>query len=259
MFEELPLNSKHFYHNILSIIMLVVWCFFIYKGYKTKDHIIKNKISIWIVSFCFIQEAIDFINRIFLDPIYIFSIQRDLPFLQFCQVSFYFSILCLLYTKKEINKGDNYSLNQFLFDASFLLGFSGAFQGILTPDFENINNLIGVFCIQLQHSLILLNVIWLMSAYKYKLQFKGVCLTYLFIVFVIIPIALISNKILGTNSAGLSANYFYANELPKVDNFFLNYAAQYPFPEYILHIQPTFIFYFLILYIPFFILNKYKK
>ena len=54
MLEELPLNSKHFYHNILSFIMLMVWCFFIYKGYKTKDHIIKNKISIWIVSFCFI-------------------------------------------------------------------------------------------------------------------------------------------------------------------------------------------------------------
>ena len=259
MFEELSLNSKHFYHNILSFIMLGVWLVAIFKGYKIKDQKLKYKISIWIILFCFIQEIIDFMNRIFLDPIYIYSIQRDLPFLQFCQVSFYFSILCILFTKKDIDKNDNYSLKQFFFDASFLLGFSGAFQGIITPDFENINNFIGVICIQLQHSLILLNVIWLMSAYKYRLKFKGVYLTYLLINVVIVPIALIANKLLGSNAVGDSANYFYASELPKVDNFLLSYAAQHPFPDYILYIQPVFIIYFLTLYIPFFIIRKYKN
>ena len=74
-----------------------------------------------------------------------------------------------------------YSLNQFLFDSAFLLGFSGAFQGIITPAFVNINNLTGVICIQLQHSLIMLNLIWLMFAYDYRLKFKGVYLTYLLI------------------------------------------------------------------------------
>ena len=186
-----------------------------------------------------------------------FSIQRDLPFLQFCQISFYFSLICIL-SSKSYNHKDKYSSHNFLFDCAFLLGFSGAFQGLVTPDFLNINNFIGVICIQLQHSLIILNLIWLMTAYNYRLRFKGVCLTYLFIN-IIAPLALGLNHFLGNNINGDPANYFYVIELPKVDTIFLNYAAQYPSPEYILYIQPVFIIYFLVLYIPFGIYNQFKK
>mgnify|MGYP005641089843 CR=1 FL=1 len=149
-------------------------------------------------------------------------------------------------------------LNQFLFDGAFLLGFSGAFQGIITPEFVNINNLIGVICIQLQHSLIILNLVWLMFAYDYRLKFKGVYLTYL-LINLIAPFALFLNNLLGTNSVGDPANYFYVNELPKVDNFLLNFVSQHPSPDYILYIQPVFIIYFLLLYAPFALLNKIKK
>ena len=85
-----------------------------------------------------------------------------------------------------------------------------------------------------------------------------VCLTYLFIN-IIAPFALGLNHFLGYNINGDPANYFYVIELPKVDTIFLNYAAQYPSPEYILYIQPVFIIYFLVLYIPFGIYNKFKK
>ena len=164
-----------------------------------------------------------------------------------------------VFLTKEKSIGDKkYSFNQFLFDSAFLLGLSGALQSIITPDFENINNIIGVICFQLQHSLIILNVIWLMSAYNYRLKFKGVCLTYLLINF-IAPIALLINNYLGQNSVGASANYFYVNELPKVDNYFLNFVSQHPSPDFILYIQPIFIIYFTSLYIPFFILNKIKN
>ena len=120
--------------------MLVVWIYVGIKGYRMKDLIVKRSISILIILVCLIQEMIDFINRIFLDSNYLFSIQRDLPFLQFCQISFYFSLLCIFLSKKAIAEDGKYSSNQFLFDCSFLLGFSGAFQGIITPDFLNINN-----------------------------------------------------------------------------------------------------------------------
>tara|TARA_Y100001970_G_scaffold282813_1_gene396507 strand:- start:66353 stop:67069 length:717 start_codon:yes stop_codon:yes gene_type:complete len=238
--------------------MLGAWIYIGIKGYTLKNKSIKNKLSTLIITICLIQECIDFINRIFLDSHYIFSIQRDLPLLQFCQISFYFSLLCIFLNKKNIDSNTKYSLNQFLFDCSFLLGFSGAFQGILTPDFLNINNMVGVICIQLQHSLIILNLVWLMSAYGYTLKFKGVCLTYLFIN-IIAPFALWFNKLLGENVVGDSANYFYVNELPKVDNFFLNFVSQYPSPDYILYIQPIFIIYFLGLYFSFMLFNKLKK
>ena len=258
MFDEIVINSKYYYHNLLSIFMLGLWVCIGFKGYSLKNQEIKHKISAYIIIGCLMQESIDFINRIFLDPNYTFSIQRDLPLLQFCQISFYFSLLCIFLTRKQLKNKRDYSLNQFLFDSAFLLGFSGAFQGILTPDFDNINNIIGVICIQLQHSLIILNLVWLMFAYGYRLKFKGLYLTY-FLINLIAPFALFINDLLGTNSGGDAANYFYVNELPKVDNFFLNFVSQYPSPDYILYIQPIFIIYFLLLYTPFAMLNKFKK
>ena len=258
MFEEIAITSKYYYHDIVSLIMLGVWVYAGIKGYKLKSQKLKHDISIWIIIGCLIQESIEYINRIFLDSNYVFSIQQDLPLLQFCQISFYFSLLCIFLTRK--NRGDDgkYSLNQFFFDSAFLLGFSGAFQGIITPEFVNINNLLGVICFQLQHSLIILNLIWLMSAYNYRLKFKGVYLTY-FLINLITPFALLLNNFLGTNSAGDSANYFYVNELPKVDNFFLNFVSQYSSPDYILYIQPILIIYFLLLYAPFALLNRFRK
>jgi len=250
MLHELSLNSKYFYHNLLSFFMLGVWAYVGFKGFALSDDRIKRKMSFYIIFYCIIQELIDFINRIFLDSNYLFSFYGDIPFLQFCQISFYFSLLCILYSKKSMSQSSKYSMNQFFFDCAFLLGFSGAFQGIITPDFLNINNLIGVICIQLQHSLIILNLIWLLTAYKYRLRFIGVCLTYLFIN-IIAPLALWFNNILGE-----PANYFYVIELPKIDNFFLNFVSQHPSPHYILYIQPVFIVYFLALYIPFYILSK---
>ena len=254
MLEQITLDSKYYLHSILSLLMLGFWIYIFYKGVSFKERKYKHKVSILIVSFCLVQEIIDYMNRIFLDPNYTFSIQSDLP-LQFCQISFYFSLLCIIFSMKNRESNNKYSVNQFLFDSALLLGFSGAFQAIVTPDFKNINNILGVICIQLQHSLIILNLIWLSSAYNFRLKFKGVYLTYIFIN-LLVPFALVLNNYLGSNSSGVFANYFYVNELPKVDNFFLNFVSQYPSPEYIFYIQPVLIIYFLLLYIPFAVLRK---
>ena len=237
--------------------MLLLWIYIFHRGYTFNDYTIQRKASIWIVVGCLIQECIDFMNRMFLDPNYFFSIQRDLPLLQFCQIAFYFSLLCIFRSHKRVEPSEKYSVNQFLFDSAFLLGFSGAFQGIITPDFDNINNLLGVVCIQLQHSLIILCLVWLISAYGYRLRFMGVCLTYL-LINLIAPIALYFNNLLGENAMGVHANYFYVNKLPEVDNFFLNFVSGYPSPDYILYIQPVFIGYFLFLYLLFFFYDKVK-
>ena len=75
----------------------------------------------------------------------------------------------------------------------------------------------------------------------------------------IVPFALLINNYLGVNAAGEIANYFYVNELPTVDNYFLNFVSQYPSPDYILYIQPVVICYFLLLYLPFIFVNNYEK
>jgi len=258
MFNELSLENKYFYHNLISFFMFLVCIYAGIKGYLLRDSKIKDKITLFFISFCLFQEIMDYANRFFLDPIYTISIQRDLPFFQFCQISFYFSLICmfLMIGKKNSLKKNGYV--QFLFDCSFLLGFSGAFQGIFTPDFFNINNMLGVICIELQHSLIILNLVWLIFAYGFTLKFKGVFLTYLFIN-IIAPFALLLNKFLGINSNGDKANYFYVNELPKVDNFFLNLVSEYPSPDYIFYIQPIFIVYFISLYVIFQFSGKMKS
>ena len=76
---------------LVSFIMLGFWIYVGIKGYKLRNSNNKHKISMGIILFCLIQESIDYINRMFLDQSYTFTVQKDLPFLQFCQISFYFS------------------------------------------------------------------------------------------------------------------------------------------------------------------------
>ena len=85
MLQELPIADKYYYHHCISFIMLGVWIYVGIKGWKSNNQYVKNKLATLIIAVCLIQECIDFINRIFLDSNYIFSIQRDLPLLQFCQ------------------------------------------------------------------------------------------------------------------------------------------------------------------------------
>jgi len=250
MFHQITLNQALEYHIVISWIM----CFFIFsfsflgyylnKHYKETDYI-KN-ISIFLIIFCISQEILDHLNRFFLDINYTMSWQRDLP-IHFCHIAFYFSLIAI-YCK--IKKDTTNRYKHFLFCAAYLLGLTGALQGILTPDFTNINNFTAVLSGQLQHSLIILNVFWLIFAYNMKLDFKGVIYTYFFMN-LIVPIAVFINSFLGANLNGDFANYLYVMELPKVDNFLVNMIVQHPFPYFILYAQPLIVIYLIILYLPF--------
>tara|TARA_Y100001960_G_C14736033_1_gene860327 strand:+ start:737 stop:1504 length:768 start_codon:yes stop_codon:yes gene_type:complete len=255
MIDKLTLSQAWNYHIIISWVMFFFILFFSFLGYYFNKYyqetkLIKNT-SIFIFLFCIAQEIIDHINRFFLDVHYTMSWQKDLP-IHFCHIAFYFSLIVIYI---QIKKG-NINKCHTLFCISYLLGLSGALQGILTPDFTNINNFIAVLSGHLQHSLIILNVFWLLFAYKMKLNFKGVFYTYLFINF-IAPIAIFINYLLGFNSKGDYANYLYVMELPQVNNFLVNMISQYPFPKFILYAQPLILFYLIILYIPFYF--KYKR
>ena len=238
--QELLLNQ----HYMFSIVMLVVCIVIPYLGYKLKNKNSKNIFSILLITFAILQEIIDYANRIFIDEFYILSWEKDLPF-HLCHFGFYFSLLAI-YFKCSKNKISENKI-QFLFDIAFAIGFSGALQGILTVDFTDINNTIGVITGHLQHSLIILNSLWLIFVYKMRFSIKGIFNFLIFLNVLVIPLGLI-NYFLGSN-------YLFLCIAPAVENPLL-FTSEWPY--YILIIDALSIVYMYVLYIPFMIYNQIK-
>ena len=140
----------------------------------------------------------------------------------------------------------NLKLEQFIFDCAYVLGFSGAFQGLITVDLTGINNMIGSFALNWAHSLIILNVLWLIFAYDKRFHLKGIFHTFLFINIIIIPVGLI-NYI-------LDANYMFICQPPNVDSSFI--IGEWPY--YLLYLEGIYLIYIYILYLPFWIMKKLK-
>ena len=231
-------------HNMFSIVMLIVCIAIPYFGYHLKKQKTKNIFSFFLIAFAIIQEILDYINRIFIDNLYFLSWDQDLPF-HLCHFGFYFSLVAIFLKCYENNISSKKI--QYLFDISFAIGFSGALQGILTVDFTGINNTLGVITAHLQHSLIILNSLWLIFVYKMKFSIKGIFNFLIFINILILPLGLI-NYFLGSN-------YLYLCEAPLVDNPLL-ITSEWPY--YILIIDFLAVVYLYILYIPFMIYNKVK-
>ena len=74
-------------------------------------------------------------------------------------------------------------------------GFSGAFQGIVTVDLTGIFTFGDMLSLHLQHSLIILNVLWLIFAYGMKFSLKGVMQVFLFTNILLIIVGIINTVI----------------------------------------------------------------
>ena len=225
-------EQLYFYHNQLTLIMIFIWLSISALGYFSYN---KKCISSCLVAFALLQEVLDYLNRFFLDQAYFVSWQTDLP-LQFCHFGFYFSLIGIIIAMKE---NDNSKVEQFLFDCAYVLGFAGALQAMITVDLTGVYNRIGVYTLNWQHSLIILNVLWLIFAYKKKFTIKGVFRAFLFMNLIIIPVGLI-NYI-------LDANYMFLCKPPNVNSSFL--IGEWP--TYIIWLELIYFVYVIILYIPF--------
>ena len=246
--NPLPDSMLHYYHNCLTIVMIVLWALFAYLGYSIKSKLIKKKISYFLIFFCLAQEVVDWLNRLFLDKEYIVSLKSDLP-LQYCIIGFYFSILGIYFAAK--NNKTKPKFEQFLFDCSYVLGFAGGLQALITVDLTGINNMIGAFALNWAHSLIILNVVWLIFAYKKRFHFLSIFRAYSFIVLAIIPVGLI-NYILRYN--GINANYMFICDPPSVDSsFFIGV-----WPYYVIWLAIIYFIYVFILYLPFVVMKKIR-
>jgi len=238
-----PLSPEllYYFHNLLTSIMIGIWILFSFIGYKLKNKVIITKISYGLIGFSIIQEIIDYINRIYLDELYILSLSADLP-LQFCSIGYYFSVFGIIMVVS--NKKYNIKFEQFIFDCAYVLGFGGALQAMITVDLTGINNMIGSFALNWQHSIIILNVLWLIFAYNKRFNLRGVFNAFIFINLAIIPVGIINYL--------LSANYMFVCFPPNVNNPLL--IGQWP--TYLIVLEFIYFLYILILYIPFKLLNK---
>ena len=136
-------------------------------------------------------------------------------------------------------------MKNYIFDCAYVLGFGGALQSLLNFDDTGVNNLIGVFTINWQHSLIILNILWLIFAYNKKFTLRGIFNAFIFINLVIIPVGFINYL--------LDANYMFICTPPNVESpFFIGV-----WPTYLLWLEIIYFIYILILLIPFKIAEKY--
>ena len=242
--RTLPPEQLYLLHDYLTGVMIIACIIIVYLGITINNSKYKAYISYGLISFALVQEILDYLNRIFLDELYDFKLSTDLP-LQFCVIGFYFSIFGIYMATTDKNFSPK--LEQFIFDCAYVLGFSGAFQALIAVDLTGINNMIGIFALNWAHTLIILNVLWLIFAYNKKFNLKSIMHSFLFINIIIIPVGLI-NYI-------LDANYMFICRPPNVDSSF--FIGEWPY--YLFYLEGIYLTYIFILYVPFAIAEKLQK
>jgi len=234
-------QELYFTHNVITYILVFIWIAACVIGYRlNNENTYKRKITIFLICFSFLQEIFDYCNRTLLNDLYLVDIQTDLP-LQLCHIAYWFSVLCLffeLYNTKH---------KQFYFNCAYFLGFSGALQGIITVDLTGIYTFYDMLTLHLQHSLIILNLLWLIFAYNLKFSQRGVIQAFLFTNCLIVCIGIINYF--------LNSNYMFLCAPPNVNNPFL--VGEWPY--YLVILELIFFIYGYILLVPFLIIKYLNK
>ena len=142
-----------------------------------------------------------------------------------------------------------YKFSNVLFNCSYIFGFA-AFQGILTVDLTGIYTFGDMLALHLQHSLIVLNVLWLIVVFGYKFSFRGI-FDSMIVINILAFFTMIVNYFLGSN-------YMFLCVPPAVDNPLI--IGNWPW--YILSFEVLFLVFGFILLSPFKLfdyINKYNQ
>ena len=78
------LSNENLYsiHNDITIFLAIVWIAFCFLGFYLSASN-KNKITLFLIIFSVTQEIFDYINRFFLNDLYVIKMQTDLPLFLF--------------------------------------------------------------------------------------------------------------------------------------------------------------------------------
>ena len=156
------------YHYLITYSMILIWGLFGILGFfiQSKKNIIK--ITYFLIGISAFQEIFDYTNRFFINDLYKVSIITDLP-LQLCHVAYWFSVICLIMSVSY----KTYKYKNYFFSCAYIFGFA-AFQGILTVDLTGLYTFGDILALHLQHSIIILNIIWLIIVFRFKLNVRGI-------------------------------------------------------------------------------------
>ena len=238
LFSLNSFQAFSFHHIIILSIFTLIIVGVAFLGVRCRDNnrVLKG-ITYGLIVFTVIQEICDYLNRYINGTV---SLEIDLPF-HICHYVLFMSIIAL------------YNQNKYIFNFCYFNAFSGALIANLTPDLNGITGDLGVFFFFLHHFLIIINVVWMMSAFNMTPDFKGVISTIVILNVIAIPVALVNMLI---DKLGLGyANYMYLREPPPVDNPLLIGEGG----RYILGMEVIASVVFVLLLAPFWIFRYFSK
>ena len=107
--------------------------------------------------------------------------------------------------------------------------------------------MIGIMTLNWAHTLIIVNVLWLIFAYKKTFTIQGIFNSFIFINLIIWPVGFINYL--------LDANYMFICYPPNIESsFFIG-----EWPVYLVWLEMIYFIYIIILYLPFWVYSLFKN
>lgn len=211
-----PLHLKYIFMG------LAIWTIVPFIGKKFLNNT-QRQIAVYLLVILTLGQKIINDSTLILQGLWEFS--ADLP-LHMCGFSLILTSWALISKKQEA------------FELAFFWGIAGGSQAILTPDLTEIWNPLGIFVFFFSHSLVILNVIWMIVVDGMRLR-KGSLLNTIILTNGFAFLITIFNSFIG-------GNYWYLCIKPLSNSPFL--IGEWPF--YILSIQLAGIILMGLIYIP---------
>ena len=187
----------------------------------------KNFIYI-LISITVIQEIVDYVSRYNFDG---FNLAEDLP-IHICSYALIMSTVSLI------------SKNQFCFEFSYLLGVTGTFIAILTPEFNDFDNWVMYITYFMHHSLIPAFSLWNIIVDGMRPRNLSILYCLVFLASVSLPVGIICWLTGG--------NYMYLVRIPNVDNPLV--FGEWPF--YLIYLNIIGVILMIIASVPFYLLKN---
>ena len=211
------------YHLIALICTLAFIIVVPLAGLYITDEKKKRKFILYLIYLAVTQEVVDYVSRINFDGL---SLAEDLP-LHICSYSL---IMCSYALYKK---------DQFCFEFSYLMGVTGTFFAILTPEFNDFDGWTMYITYFIHHGIIIAFSMWNIFVDKMRPRKYSIIYCLIFLAVMAIPVGLICWLTGG--------NYMFLARIPNADNPLL--FGKWPF--YIINCTLIGVFLMLIAKIPF--------
>ncbi|HHH53221.1 MAG TPA: TIGR02206 family membrane protein [Bacteroidetes bacterium] len=233
LYENNSFTNYSLEHYISVLIFLLLGIFFIYIGKnKLKSEDSKFNFITLILLFVFLVQ----IGKIFVKKyIGIFDLTEDLP-LHLCNMSPLFLLLAY------------YFRSRLAWSIFFLWIMSGTFQSLITPTLHQSFPQYEWWRYWIIHAWLVTGAFYGIFVFGYRVKFKDIFYALFWLNVLSFTIMYINTKI--------GANYMYMLGKPDGETMY-NILSEWP--DYILQLEPLALAFFLVIYLPFFIVKKLSK